>query len=278
MSDRGSAAVRRLSMNDIPAAFQLSADAGWNQTADDWRRLIDLSPEGCMAIDIDGGLAATATLMCYGRKLAWIGMVLTKPQHRGQGFAHRLLTEALELADRMGIATVKLDATGEGKTIYQKLGFRSEQTVERWSRRGSAETPGLVSNAVGNEPHIKEWRNADRYVFGADRTRLLENLAHDNPPIAVESSYVLTRPGRESAYLGPCVSDSAKTARSLIERALLKSSSIWSLDLVPDNADAVEIARDLGFTPRRYLLRMVRGPDLCTKTEHIYAIAGFELG
>jgi GNAT superfamily N-acetyltransferase len=278
MSDCASASVRPLKVSDIPAALQLSAEAGWNQTAEDWRRLIDLTPKGCVAIDVDGELAATTTLMCYGQRLAWVGMVLTKLQHRGRGFARRLLTQSLARADGMGILTVKLDATDEGKPIYEKLGFHSEQAVERWSRLGVSGASGLLCNAPCDAPLTEEWHSADRQAFGADRTQLLENLAHRNPPLAVESSYVLTRPGRQTAYLGPCVSDSSETARAVIARALLTGSSSWSWDLLPDNANAVAIARDLGFTPRRHLTRMVRGKDLCTQTEGIYAIAGFELG
>jgi GNAT superfamily N-acetyltransferase len=278
MSEGATPAVRPLRVSDIPAAFQLSADAGWNQTAEDWRRLIDLSPGGCLAIDVEGEVAATATLMCYGRKLAWIGMVLTKRQHRGRGFARRLLRGLLELADGMGVATVKLDATDEGKPIYENLGFRSERAVERWLRPGSLDTPAFVPIPPCNAQLTEEWSNADSQAFGAYRTQLLQNLAHGNPPIAVESSYLLTRPGRQTAYLGPCVSDSPGTARTMIAGALLRSSASWSWDLFPDNASAAGIAQDFGFAPARHLLRMVRGRDLFTQTEQIYAIAGFELG
>ena len=109
--------------------------AGWNQTAEDWRMLIDLAPESCLAIEMDSELAATTTLLCYGTRLAWVGMVLTKIKFRGQGLARRLLSEALKLAGQMNIETVKLDATDQGRPLYEKLGFRCEQPVERWVDR-----------------------------------------------------------------------------------------------------------------------------------------------
>jgi hypothetical protein len=40
----------------------------------------------------------------------------------------------------------------------------------------------------------------------------------------------------------------------------------------------VALARDLGFSPTRHLLRMARGKELLGKENAIYAIAGFELG
>ena len=275
MGDCDDAILRLLSASDIPAAAQLSAQAGWNQTGEDWRMLLDLAPEGCLAMEVDGELAATTTLLCYGRRLAWIGMVLTKLQYRGRGLARRLLTQALAQADQVGIETVKLDATDQGAPLYEKLGFRSEQTVERWSRPGSVDAPGLRSN-----PHpSEEWRGADLQAFGADRSQLLERLARRNPPFSAVRSYLFTRPGRQTAYLGPCVCDTPETARTLIERALETAASPgWSWDLLPQNTSAVAIARDLAFAPRRRLLRMVRGKDLHGKEDAIYAIAGFELG
>src|SRR3954451_22253247 len=110
--------LRTMRHEDTPAAFQLSAHAGWNQTEEDWRTLLELSPEGCLAIEVDGQLAATTTLLCYGPKLAWIGMVLTKAEYQRRGFAKRLLALALQNADKMGIATIKLDATDQGQPLY----------------------------------------------------------------------------------------------------------------------------------------------------------------
>jgi len=278
MSDGSGAILRRLVASDIPAALGLSEEAGWNQTSEDWRMLIDLAPQGCLAIEVDGELAATTTLLCYGRRLAWIGMVLTRVSNRERGFSRRLLTQALTQADEMRIKTVKLDATDQGRPLYEKMGFRFEQAVERWSRPASKNPPGtmLPVDALPAE----NWRRADRRSFGADRSELLERLAErSQPPLFIEGSYLLTRSGRQTRYLGPSVCDAPEAARALMARALqAEESQSWSWDLLPNNVDAAAIARDLAFTPTRHLQRMVRGKQLRAKEEMIYAIAGFELG
>jgi GNAT superfamily N-acetyltransferase len=278
MSVCSSAILRRLVASDIPAAVGLSEEAGWNQTSEDWRMLIDLAPQGCLAIEVDGELAATTTLLCYGRRLAWIGMVLTRISNRERGFARRLLTQALTQADEMRIETVKLDATDQGRPLYEKMGFRFEQAVERWSRPASKNPSGtmLLVDALPAE----NWRMADRRSFGADRSELLERLAQrSQPPLVIEGSYLLTRSGRQTRYLGPSVCDAPEAARALMARALqAEESQGWSWDLLPKNVDAAAMARDLAFTPTRHLQRMVRGKQLRAKEEMIYAIAGFELG
>ena len=78
MKGAAKAQVRRMAVEDIPAALELSTEAGWNQTAEDWQMLTQLAPETCLAIDMDGELASTTTLLCYGSRLAWLGMVLTQ--------------------------------------------------------------------------------------------------------------------------------------------------------------------------------------------------------
>jgi hypothetical protein len=126
---------------------------------------------------------------------------------------------------------------------------------------------------------VDDWFVADSLAFGADRSALLLRLAQHSPALTAEGSYLLTRPGRLTHYLGPCVATFSATARTLIERALQSPcSGGWSWDLFPENENAVAIARDLGFTPQRHLLRMVRGKDLGGDQAAIYAIAGFELG
>lgn len=267
--------LRKLTIADVPGAMALSTEAGWNQTADDWRMLIELSPQGCLAVEIDGEIASTATLTCYGTRLAWVGMVLTKIKHRGQGYAMRLLKETLRVADELGIESVKLDATDLGQPLYEKLGFRAEQTVERWWRAGHDKAT-TTSTAGSPAPN---WQSADQNAFGVDRVALLEKLARRNAPLTIDNSYLLTRAGREISYLGPSVGDSPAIARKLMERALQSPSpGGWFWDLMVGNKPAVSLAQDLGFTPKRHLLRMVRGQDVRGNEGAVYALAGFELG
>src|ERR1700687_2743834 len=39
--------LRIMTMADIPAGMRLKEIAGWNQTAADWKRFLEASPEGC---------------------------------------------------------------------------------------------------------------------------------------------------------------------------------------------------------------------------------------
>jgi GNAT superfamily N-acetyltransferase len=272
VSEGAQGKMRRLTQADIRAALHLSVEAGWNQTADDWDMLLQLAPNGCLAIEVEGEVAATTTFLSYGQRLAWIGMVLTRKKFQGRGFARRLLSEALKLADEMKIATVKLDATDQGKPLYEKSGFRAEQPVERWLRTGN----GCEVRSSNVAP--KEWYEADQEAFGANRSPLLEELAERNPPWFAAKSFLLGRAGINTAYMGPCVSDDSQSARILIERFVQSTRAAIAWDFLPQNHEAVAIAKELNFAPQRHLTRMVRGKDLRAKETSIYALAGFEFG
>ncbi|HEU5020346.1 MAG TPA: GNAT family N-acetyltransferase [Bryobacteraceae bacterium] len=236
-------ALRPLLIEDIDGAFELSSLAGWNQTRDDWRLLLETA-EVCLAVEAERRLASTATLICYGTKLAWVGMVLTHPDFRRRGFARLLMNEIMARACELKIGTVKLDATDFGRDLYESFGFRAEQTVERWERPGGPDESGLPR---------------DRIVLGR--------------------SYVGDRPGRLKRYLGPCVAPDAVAARELISSMLARAPGIgWCWDLLPENRAAVQLARDLGFERVRTLTRMVWGRDLREHEEQVFAISGFELG
>jgi len=262
--------LRLLKDEDIAAAAELSAEAGWNQTADDWRTLLRLAPEGCFGMDADGRLVSTATLLCFGRELAWIGMVLTTAAYRRRGFARALLLHTVERADEIGIESLKLDATDQGQPLYESLGFRVEQPVERWWRpsRRPANSVSAGSLAPGSLA-------MDREATGADRRRLLEALEGHGGVSSEPDGFCLSRPGRRANYVGPCVSRDGKLARRLLETCA-NEDSYW--DLLPQNRAALEMAAELGFARARRLVRMVRGRDLRGREDWIYAIAGFEWG
>ena len=269
--------LRTVRAEDVPAAFQLSAQAGWNQTEEDWRTLLELAPKTCLAIEVNGQLAATTTLLCYGRRLAWIGMVLTKREFQRRGYARKLFREALRQADEMGIETIKLDATDQGRPLYEQFGFRGEHEIVRWSRPNMAANSGTEQFPAAH-PSPPLWYPVDANYFGADRLTLLERLAERNPPVVRGQSYLFSRPGRVTAYMGPCVSDNPEDARSLISKWVENSACSWFWDLFPDNQQAATIASELAFVPQRRLLRMARGKELSENLNTIYAIAGFELG
>jgi GNAT superfamily N-acetyltransferase len=282
-------AMRNLTTGDVPSAMELSVAANWNQTPEDWCRIMQLPTTACRCIEDAGKIVATATLLPYGTHLAWIGMVLTRPEYRRQGLARRLMEEVIAIAERRGIHTLKLDATDDGRPLYESLGFVVEKIVERWGRDGG-DQPGAQQNPVttkGHAPSLQlsdELFSFDAEAFGVSRRGLLETLSASGKGNATAGGYVFSRHGRTARYLGPCVAGSELEAEHLIgahleEKESEDSKSLnWYWDLLPANAASIRCARKFGFTRRRTLWRMRRGQMMENNDAMVYAIAGFELG
>jgi len=271
--------IRNLKPADIPAAMRLCQAASWNQVPEDWNRLLELEPAGCFAIEEDGGVVATATAVCFGNRLSWIGMVLTDPNYRRRGLARRLMEHCIEYSEQRGIDWIKLDATEMGRPLYARLGFEDECGIERWGGR-----PLPASESSGQLAPYRPEPELDLAAFGADRMRLLDSLSRAGAVSIPGEGYAMGRPGANASTVGPCVARSAEAARQLLREMLARQtgeSVFW--DLLPDNGEAVRLAGEFGFERKRKLIRMVRpGRAAAAPLEHdntlVYATSGFEYG
>ncbi|NWF82787.1 MAG: GNAT family N-acetyltransferase [Bryobacteraceae bacterium] len=261
--------VRKLTAADLPAARELSDAANWNQTTADWARVLQLEPEGCFAVEEDGRIVATATAVCYGSSLAWVGMVLTHPESRRKGHARRVMEAALSWLDDRGVKASRLDATDMGLPLYEQLGYVVECGAERWR----AELPASQPAAPTGEPDYA----LDLRATGTDRSRLLAALAPEGC-FGSARGYVMRRPGRLARYIGPCIAEDPAEAASLLCLALAGDAGHVFWDLLPGNEPAAALAKSLGFAPVRHLKRMVRGQAPPEQHNLIYALSGFETG
>lgn len=271
--------MRLLTLADVAAGMRLKAVAGWNQTEADWRNVLTLAPDSCFGIECDGELRATTTAICYGRELAWIGMVLTDPAYRGRGFARSLLEHALEYLRRERVHWIKLDATAMGRPVYERVGFRDEATIERWVRK-----PGAVrQHADSTGPFVLN-ATLDREAFGAERAPLLRTLAGIEATSIAGEGFAMGRAGSTASFFGPCVARSKDVVRDLLVWFLSKhgaESIYW--DILAANGDAIELAREFGFERARELMRMslagVDDPAPFQKNDTlVFGAAGFEYG
>ncbi|HEX8151054.1 MAG TPA: GNAT family N-acetyltransferase [Pyrinomonadaceae bacterium] len=266
--------------------MRLKAAAGWNQTEEDWLRLLRLCPRGCFAAAAGARLVGTTTTTVYGRELAWVGMVLVDPEFRRRGIATALVRAALEVLDAAAVATVKLDATPEGAPVYEALGFDAELHIERWVGAARAEaSPAHVAEGVPDPSQIFA---LDRRAFGADRSELLKALLEEScvaPAVSIGADgrlrgYALARRGAMSDYVGPLVAEDAATAASLLDDVLgrLDVGQVC-VDLNTTYAGGARVLEARGFVKQRGLIRMRRGGGSGAGTsDSVFAIAGPEVG
>jgi len=281
--------LRTMTRADVPAGMRLKDIAGWNQTPRDWERFLDASPEGCFVAEGEGRVCGTVATIVYEGRFAWIGMVLVDPAYRGQGIGTRLLEKAIEYLDGLGIPTIKLDATPQGKPIYERLRFVVEYEIERRVLRERGQRPRASRAEVrtGGRTSLEEIVKTDSEVFGADRSALLRSLHLDAPDFTATvhlqgemAGYTLGRRGWLADHLGPWMARNEAAAERLLQTFLSRSARREAfVDCVKSNPFACHLLRSTGFEFARPLTRMVRGTNAYPgRPELLCAILGPEFG
>lgn len=273
--------VDRLTPEDLEDALRLSTQAGWNQNSADWRRILALSPEGCLAGRLDGKLVATATVASFGRTAQWIGMVLVDEAQRGRGVGSTMFTRVIELARDRGGEAIGLDATDLGRPVYLKQGFVDVAPIDRWSGLLKATGPARGVDLIDRST-FDEVAALDRDACGADRSEFLLRLMHEPEVFGVlmrGSGYAFLRPGRTRGHVGPMVSPDPVTGSALLNRlAGLAGSTEVLLDALR-RTDGSAMLEAHGLSVARRLTRMTLArPQRLLMGDSVQAAVSFEYG
>jgi len=274
---------------DIPEGMRLKNAARWNQLEQDWDLFLEAGDQnGCMVAEIDGQVAGTVTTINYANRFSWIGMVLVDPAKRRMGIGTALLKEAIQRATGKG--TIRLDATPDGKKLYDILGFKDEYNLSRYQLgrcdRNTLPGPGSACRKISPDDII-QLMDFDAGIFGAPRLAILKSLYQMGRPYAWLSQtedyingYCLGRPGSNFEQVGPIIARDDDTATSLLLHAMHQCHGKSVVVDVPDDQKAFRLfVQSIGFTVQRPYIRMYLGRhDYPGKPEFQYAIAGPEIG
>ncbi|MBB5687927.1 GNAT superfamily N-acetyltransferase [Roseomonas alkaliterrae] len=269
--------MRTLSPADLPRGAALSRLVGWNQVERDWALFL-AGGEGRALDDGQEALAATAAVIRYGPDLAWISMVLVRPDMRRRGHATALMRWAVKAL--RGMRCAALDATPAGREVYRRLGFRDLWGFARW-----ALPEGLAAGAGVRPMREADWPAVlalDAAAFGAPREALLRDFAARMPRAAFVaedgSGFALARDGARGPQIGPVVAAGEGTARALIAagRAALPGTVV--LDLPDARLGLAEWLAVHGGRAQRPFTRMALGADTPGDPALLAAVAGPEFG
>jgi GNAT superfamily N-acetyltransferase len=270
---------RPMTEADLPRAGALSALVGWNQVAADWRHFLD---HGCAVAMEDGDarcLAATAAVLRFGPDLAWISMVLVRPDRRRAGLATALMRWAVEAL--AGMRCIALDATPAGREVYRQLGFADVLGFSRWR----LPAPPAVPEAPVRRITAQDWDTVialDAAAIGAPREALLRSLAARLPLAAWIArdggGFALGRDGLRAPQIGPVVARDPATALALVAAASRAIGAPAILDLADAQVEVAAALRLAGAEALRPFTRMARGVAPPGRHDLLVTMAGPEFG
>lgn len=213
--------LRPMTWADLPHAHALSAELRWPHRPVDWEQVF-VHAQGLVA-ERDGVIVATALRWLWGERHATIGLVIVAAACQGRRIGHRLITALL---DGLDDCSVLLQATADGRGLYERLGF--VRTGEIRQHQGVAQPTPLIALPAGwrlrpagqNEAPVLQ--QLDEEARGMPRHALIDNLLaladacvvldHDGTP---KGFAMLRRFGRGHT-IGPVVAPDAQSAKALI--------------------------------------------------------------
>jgi len=272
---------RRLTEGHIAECMALSAEAGWNQEAEDWA--LFLRHGIVLGLRANGGVTvATGAILPYPDDFAWIGMVLVTAPRRRQRIGTNMLEACCVEVSRRGLVSM-LDATPAGERIYRPLGFQGMFNLCSWQgvTHSRANPPaGIRAMAAGDIPTVTA---IDAAAFGAQRKFLVKNLFRRLPQLAFVTQdltgFVLARLGRIATQIGPIVAANEGAAATLLDAALGCVSGPVFLDLIDGRDILMHRLRQRGFTVQRPFLRMGLNRRVpFGHPAHLFVVAGPEFG
>ncbi|WP_024518545.1 GNAT family N-acetyltransferase [Bradyrhizobium sp. Tv2a-2] len=265
----------QLDVRDAAAGLELSRGAKWNQNEADWRFFLAKGTVYGMR-DSASELIATAALLPYTKREAWISMVLVTESWRRRGLATRLVDACLDSAMRLGLTTW-LDATPAGAAVYGPLGFAPTIQLRRLRlERGTSAGPGneLAPGKLG------DFITCDIDAMGFDRRDLISELCGrpGSRLLSTNEATALVRDGRTARQIGPVFAASPESALALVAEIVAGEPGAHLIDAVADHATFLDGLMRAGWTIERPFQRMRFGRTAVQPGEPPFAVAGPEFG
>jgi hypothetical protein len=235
----------------------------------------------------DGEIAAMGSGIVYAPALGFIGNMVVADGHRRKGIGSEILSRIATWLEGAGCHRFELNATDEGRPLYERHGFAS---------RGTSLAVGISRRAAGRLGPTRAARSLDpadlgrvaafdRARFGGDRSRLLALLAMDG----IARGFVTESEGAiegfafvqaEGQRIGPMVADTPEVAAGLVAAAFEAFPDLADvrLNLPPDNAAGAEWLRGVRVAAMDWGGRMARGPNVPRQDDAIYQMTVGPLG
>ena len=291
--------LRGMRRSEFDVLVEWAASEGWNPGLQDADSFWSADPQGFVAVEIGGKLAAGGSIVSYGRRYGFMGFFIVRPDLRGRGIGRRLWHERKRrLLGRLDAgAPIGMDGVFAMEPFYARGGFVREHRELRFE---AAASRPRASGAVAG-PHAKD---AGATIVPIGQVSLDDAIAYDAPhfpgprsgfmrrwlsqagalPLVALSGgtisgLAMARPARTGMRIGPLFADSPSIAESLLARILDECTGMpVHLDVPERNAAAMDLAARYGMREVFGCAKMTCGTPPALPWSRIFGVTSFELG
>ncbi|MGE3077233.1 MAG: GNAT family N-acetyltransferase [Dehalococcoidia bacterium] len=272
--------LRELGHGDLVEVDALRASIGWGAGSWFLEPLLDSGGTVLGRRDVGGAIDAMGATARFGNA-GFICNMVVRSELKRQGAGTVVFGGLLDWLATQGIRQVQLEATEEGKGLYEKFGFRARwdsvlghasQPVEPGDGRG-------IADVAGEE----EWRALlalDRRATGSDRGAFLRALfrsPHEKRVLRLlEGDRLIGFGFRWEGRIGPLIAETPEAAEKLA-RALASCREGVVIASIGHPMHAA-MWEGLGFVIEPLDVRMVLGPAMADEPGMVVAMLNGAVG
>lgn len=252
---------------DIDPFVALAKEEGWICGRWELEFLLASFPQGCL-VRREAGRALGYITSVRHEKSGWIGNLLVSHEARRRGIGKALMESALEALTGSGVETIWLTASAKGAGLYQKLGFKSIDSINRWVGEG-----GGVQRKSPAPGDIDAVRQVDRAGWGDKRDLLLYSTCARGRLYSSSDGFICCQPWEEGTQLGPWGALAESRAEQLLDLALSGTGGKVFVDVPAGNIAAAALLAKRGFAIRGSNTLMYLGATPAYEPKRIFALA-----
>lgn len=205
--------------DDVETFLGLAASEGWVAEPWEFDFLLTAFPQGCFCVRDDAGKGtAFVTSLLHGRS-GWIGNLIVQAEGRGRGIGEALFVRSLAALREAGAETVWLTASKSGKSLYEKHGFSTIDTIIRWTGCGR-QRQGEHDPASDDGGTATSVSAIDYQTWGDRRDALLGVTVGRGRLLLRESGFLVIQPCGAAMQFGPFSALDSPTAEQILDAAL----------------------------------------------------------
>ena len=203
---------------DIVPFLKLAAGENWVAEPWEFEHLLSEFSQGCFSAHGDFGERTGFVTSLRHDRSGWIGNLIVAEHVRGVGVGEALFRKALEALQLAGVKTIWLTASKSGRSLYEKYGFSSVDTIIRWIGTGRQRHAAHVATperaALAGSSY-----DLDAHAWGDRREMLLDRTVRRGWLQQNDAGFIVQQPCGDAVQFGPFSAADIGSAERFFEEA-----------------------------------------------------------
>jgi hypothetical protein len=279
--------IRKAKRKELDLAIEWAAKEGWNPGLHDADVFWKTDPKGYVALEKDGGVIGSGSIVSYDSKFGFMGFFIIKPEFRGQGLGTKLwFWRKNKLLSRLNKgAAIGMDGVFNMQPFYSKGGFVFSHRDLRMESIAKADSYSDKVQKITSKD-FETINKYDKKCFGIDRKTFLKGWLNLKDSISYKyidgseiKGYGVIRKCQKGYKIGPLFAENYEVAHELFKAlSSYVPGEVIYLDIPELNKDAVKLAKIYGMKEMFGCARMYHGKAPKLPYDKIFGITTFELG